>query len=188
MIYQLGKSLDQLADLKTIGIVILLALPFNIILFPWRNSRLNELSGVTDRFPDARFSYTPSNLDTLFNAYGSSGRKLYAFSEITIDLIYPILYTLLLSLLISLIFTKAFPNSIWPQRLSLLPFIILLHDYAENFSLVILALRYPNRIDWLAKMASLFTSIKWIVAGLSIILIVLGLVALAIRYIKPSGL
>jgi hypothetical protein len=184
MTRQLGELIERWANFKTLLLIILLALPFNIIFFPWRNSRLSDLSGVTEPFLDARFTYTPSTLNALFAAYGQSGRRLYALSEVTIDLIYPILYTLFLSLLISLILTKVFPDFIALKPLSFLPFVILLSDYTENFSLVILSLRHPNRIDWLAHMASLFTSIKWMVLSIIIVFILLGLAALAIRYVR----
>jgi hypothetical protein len=184
MIKQLDELIERWADFKTLFLVILLALPFNIIFFPWRNSKLIELAGITEPFPDARFNYSPSTLYTLFAACGQSGRQLYALSEVTIDLIYPILYTLLLSLLIRLTVIRAFPDSSVLKRLSLLPFVMLLSDYAENFSLLVLSLRYPSGMDWLAQMASLFTSIKWTTLGFIVGSILLGVVALVIKRTK----
>jgi hypothetical protein len=61
MIKRLNEFPEKWSNLKTLCLIILLALPFNIIFFPWRNSKLRQLSGITEPFPDARFSYTPSN-------------------------------------------------------------------------------------------------------------------------------
>jgi hypothetical protein len=183
MIKRLNEFPEKWSNLKTLCLIILLALPFNIIFFPWRNSKLRQLSGIIEPFPDARFSYTPSTLNALFKAYGQSGRHLYALSEVTIDLIYPILYTLVLSLSISLILSKVLPDASALKRLSLLPFVILLSDYTENLSLVILSISYPNSIDWLVQIASFFTSIKWIASVFIVLLILLGIVSLAIKFI-----
>jgi hypothetical protein len=47
------------------------------------------------------------------------------------------------------------------QWLILTPLISGLADILENLSLVVSGLVYPNRIDWLAQVASLLTKIKF---------------------------
>jgi len=98
-------------------------------------------------------------------------------------LLYPILYSLLLSLLATLIFRRAFATTSFMQKLWRLPFVAALTDYGENATVVTLLLRYPQKLTGVAWAASLFTTAKWALVGVSFILIVVGLVASLIKRI-----
>ena len=101
---KLTRLLNRLANWKTIVVLILIALPFNWVIFPMRSARLQELAGKSISIIDVMFAYTPAQVYELVPAYGEQGRQLYALTELTVDLVYPILYNLLLSLLMAIIF------------------------------------------------------------------------------------
>jgi hypothetical protein len=178
---KLTRLLNRLANWKAIVILILIALPFNLVIFPMRSARLKELSGKSAPIIDAMFAYTPAQVYELVPAYGEQGRQLYAVTELTADLLYPILYSLLLGVLMTLIFRQAFASASFMQKLRLLPFVAALTDYAENITVVTLLLRYPQKLTGVAWAASLFTTAKWVLAGVSLILMVIGLAALLVK-------
>lgn len=61
------------------------------------------------------------------------------------------------------------------MRMNLVPLGMLLFDLLENTGLTILFLQYPHRLLWLAHLTSAISAIKWLFAGLTVLLIVTGL-------------
>ena len=181
---KLTRLLNRLANWKTIVILILIALPFNLVIFPMRSARLQELSGKSTPIIDVMFAYTPAQVYELVPAYGEQGRQLYAVTELTVDLAYPILYNSLLSLLMAIIFRSAFSSGSQWQKLPLLPLASWLADYVENVGITIMLVSYPQELDALAWITSLFSTVKWTVGGACVILIVIGLAVLLVKKLK----
>ena len=173
--------LAKLTNWKTVIVLIVLILPFNVFIFPARSAKLRELAGKNVPTLDVMFAYTPTQVYDVISDYGEQGRQHHAVTELTADLVYPILYSVLLSLLMTLIFRRAFATASFMQKLWLLPFAAALTDYAENISIVGMLLRYPQKLTGVAWAASLFTTAKWVLVAVSFILIVVGLVALIIK-------
>ena len=181
---KLIRLLNRLANWKTIVVLILIALPFNWVIFPMRSARLQELAGKSVSIIDVMFAYTPAQVYELVSAYGEQGRQLYAVTELTVDLAYPILYNSLLGLLMAIIFRSAFSSvSPW-QKLPLLPLASWLADYLENVGITIMLMSYPQELDALAWVTSVFSTAKWTVGGACVILIVIGLVVLLVKKLK----
>jgi hypothetical protein len=181
---KLTRLLNRLANWKTIVILILIALPFNLVIFPMRSARLKDLSGENDPIIDAKFAYTPAQVYELVPAYGEQGRQLYALTELTVDLAYPILYNLFLSVLMAIIFRGAFSSGSKLHKLPLLPLASWLADYLENAGITVMLLSYPQELDALAWVTSFFSTAKWTIGGASAVLIVIGLVVLLVKKIK----
>jgi len=173
--------LAKLTNWKTVLVLIVLILPFNVFIFPTRSARLRELAGKNVLTIDSMFAYTPTQVYDVISDYGEQGRQHHAVTELTADLVYPILYSLLLSLLVTLVFRRAFARTGFMQKLWLLPFAAALTDYAENITVVTLLLRYPQKLTGVAWAASLCTTAKWALVGVSFILIIVGLVVLLIK-------
>jgi len=173
--------LAKLTNWKTVIVLIVLILPFNVFIFPARSAKLRELAGKNVPTIDSMFAYTPTQVYDVISDYGEQGRQHHAVTELTADLLYPILYSLLLSLLATLVFRRAFATTSFMQKLWRLPFVAALTDYGENATVVTLLLRYPQKLTGVAWAASLFTTAKWALVGVSFILVVIGLVALLIK-------
>lgn len=129
---------------------------------------------------DLQFFYTPARVYEMVAAYGEFGRAFYRNVELTADIIYPIVYTLFLSLLISWLFQRGFPAGSRLQRLNVVPFGGWLFDLLENLGIVAMLSIYPATPAALAWLTALFTLVKWLFAGASMVLVLVGLVA-AIR-------
>ena len=109
-------------------------------------------------------------------AYGEQGRIVYRIFALTADIAYPIIYSIFLGLTITFLFRRIFPlESAW-QKLNLLPFAAFLFDVLENLGIATLLSTYPQRIIWLAVFTIIVNFIKWICAGGSTLLVLVGLI------------
>ena len=138
--------------------------------------------------PDLSFFYTPSQLYSMAEAYGAEGRLEYVRARFTFDVIWPVVYTVFLVATISWLYKNSFPPGSRWQLANLLPLFGALFDFFENSFTSLVMLRYPALtpgVDWLA---SLSTSLKWILIGASSLALVLGLVVFVGRAIwrKPA--
>ena len=176
--------LEKHSTPKTIVGLVMAILPFNAILFPWVNSRLEEISGY--RLMDGLFWYLPQDVFTRLAAYQSSGRTLYLVNDWTMDLIYPLVYSLLFAFLLTMVLRSAFPPGSPLQRMQLLPFMMMIFDYLENLSISLLLVQYPTQSFLLARIASIFTTLKWCFGAFSILALTAGLIGLILVTIKPA--
>ena len=55
--------------------------------------------------------------------------------------------------------------------MALIPFLALAADYLENAGLIILLGNYPTQLSWVAVVASLLTSLKWLLQGASLVVL-----------------
>jgi len=110
---------------------------------------------------DMRMSYTPEEAYQLFAALGTAGREAYRTLHLVPDMLFPISYALLFAFTGAWFLVRLLPLEHPLQWLILTPLISGLADILENLSLVVSGLAYPNRMDWLAKVASLLTRIKF---------------------------
>jgi hypothetical protein len=162
---------------KTLILLFLVLLIFNLFLFPARTKRLETLSGGAGPVLDVRFGYSPDEVHAYAAALGPEGRRLYAITQVTLDLAYPALYGLLLAGLLVLVLARGFPGRQGVALLALVPFAMALLDVAENLAIVVLMLLFPVTPVWLAHLASAFTVDKWLVGGIIVVLLVAGTVA-----------
>ncbi len=162
-----------------------ISLLFPLVVFPLIGSPSASDPSEADSI-DLLFSYTPATAYRIISSYGEGGRSLSVRSHLTADLVYPILYAFALGLTISYFSARLFASSSLFQRLNLLPFAGMLADFAENSGIVIMLVSFPARLTALARLTSLLTSIKWLLAGAAIGWVALGLLALAIRTLRRS--
>lgn len=125
---------------------------------------------------DLQFFYTPAKAYEMVASYGEYGRAFYRSVELTADILYPIVYTLFFSLLISWLFQRGFPAGSTMQRLNVVPFGGWLFDLLENLGIVAMLSIFPSTPAALAWLTALFTAVKWLFAGASILLVLVGLV------------
>ena len=134
--------------------------------------------------PDTSFTYSRDELYRMAEAYGAQGRAAYVRARLTFDVIWPIVYTLFLSTAISWLYGRAFqPGSPW-RRANLAPVLGALFDYLENLSTSVVMVRFPDRTPVVDTLAPIFTLVKWIFVGGSFVLLFIGLVANAWRWIR----
>lgn len=175
MLTTLSHTLQKYAKGWLILILFALELLFNALILPRTQARLVAESGGTGPI-DLQFFYTPEKVYEMIASYGEAGRAAYRTFELTGDIIYPIVYTLFFSLLITWLFQRGFAADSAAQRLNVVPFGALLFDLLENLSIVLMLSSYPSTLTIVAWLATIFTMIKWVFAGVSIVLLLVGFV------------
>lgn len=158
----LDSFIKRFAGLKTTLTLLALFLTFNFAIFPQFMPEDETLQPL-----DLQFAYTPQQAYSLIERYSPADKQNYLFTEYTVDLIYPLVYTLLFSFALFLLFKRV--------KLAKFPFLILIADYLENIGIYNILKAYPEELNGLVWMTSAVTSIKWILAFIVVLIILLGL-------------
>ncbi len=129
---------------------------------------------------DLMFAYSPAQAFATLGAFSGEGRDACRLFLLTADIAYPITYTLFFAWSIVLLSrTTHWAGARW---LLLAPLLLFGFDMAENTAIVALLSVHPAQPAWLALIASLCTTLKWIFAALTIVLVLtLAAVRLAAR-------
>ena len=142
--------LQRLATRRVVFPTVLAAL-LCVTAFEWRDARLGGLELL-----DTRQWYTPEQADALFGALDRldpCARTVYALTEVSVDLIFPVAYGLLLALLLLRLFGDARP-------FYLLPIAGAVADVCENISIALLAATYAGAPSSWTRVAAVFTLLK----------------------------
>ena len=123
---------------------------------------------------------TPEKIFGMIEKYGEYGRPFYRNVELTVDIVYPIVYLFFFGLLISWLFQRGFTPNRPMRKYNITPLGAWFFDLLENIFIVTLLSIYPSQPTALAWILILLTTIKWLFAGASILLILIGL-AMAVR-------
>ena len=119
---------------------------------------------------------TPDKIFNMIETYGDSTRMFYRNVELTADIVYPIIYTLAFGLLISWLFKRGFDSNSSMRKYNVAPVFAFVFDMFENLNIVTLLTMHPAQPTMLGWTLFIFTTVKWLFAGVSIILILVGLV------------
>ena len=155
---------NKYATWNSILILLGLIVVFNLLIFPLANKKNQNIIPL-----DLQFFYSSEKAYSTLAQYSDEGLKQYVIAELTVDLIFPIVYALFLSFLLFKLNKKSI--------LSLFPLFIILSDYAENFSIAAIIHYLPSKLPAIVALTSLFTSLKWILIAISVLLILAALVA-----------
>ena len=147
---RIRRELQRLATRRVVIPTVLAAL-LCVAGFEWRDARLNGLELL-----DTRQWYTPEQAATLFGALDrldSRARAVYAWTEVSIDMIFPIAYGLLFALLLLRVLGDGRP-------FYLLPIAGAAADVLENLSIALLASTYDGDPTSWSRVAAIFTLLK----------------------------
>jgi hypothetical protein len=161
-------------------------LVFALVLFPARTRQLAALAAPKVPGPalDARRGYSLTEAEAFLGAIGPEGRRLYALTELSLDLAFPVLYGLFFAGLLAFVLARAVPERRRVRRLAYLPLAMAVADISENLTLTALALSYPPLNTGLARLANVFTLAKYglgVASGVVLIVSVLVWLLRALR-------
>ena len=142
--------LERLAARRVVVPTVLAAL-LCLAAFQWRDARLGGLELL-----DTRQWYTPEQAAALFGALDRldpRARAVYAWTEVSVDMVFPVAYGLLLALALLRLFGDARP-------LYLLPIAGAVADAFENISIALLAATYDGTPSPWTMAAAVFTLLK----------------------------
>jgi hypothetical protein len=161
------------ASWPVLALVIFAALLCNIG-FQWRNGVLDKYAEQSPRRQgceravtlDGRLrGYSKADVRKLLDLIGAEGRRLYALTQVTLDLLFPFLYG---SLFAMLLVRLSKPEQAW---VLLFPVATVVFDLLENFTVATLAWTYDGKETSLATAASSFTMTKWGLLLLTLLLV-----------------
>jgi hypothetical protein len=173
------------ASIKNILIITILFLTFSHFIIP-RMARQITPSG-DPQLLDVQFGYTPDQAYSTLAAIESQGRTIYLIMLAVVDGIYAFIYGMLLILCASFFLNKSLSQDSILRLLNIIAVDAIIFDLLENVSLIYLLLHFPHRADGVARLASLFGMIKWIMITLSIGVVVIGTIGWAISRKKPTN-
>ena len=189
MLARLSHLLHKHAKGWPIFVLFLLDAAFMGFILPMAQALMKFDSGGPGPL-DLQFFYTPANAYEMVAAYGDYGRSFYRNVELTVDLIYPIVYTLFLSLLISWLVERGYSADSRMRRWNVLPFGAWLFDLLENIGIVGMLSVFPSTPAVLGVLTALFTLVKWLFAGASMVVMLVALIAAlrnGFRQQAPAG-
>lgn len=143
---------------------------FTIYLLPKYLSGLNGIAKEDVKILDTRFSYHTNDVMCLFEKIGKEGRHNLIFFSSVIDMIYPLIYGLFFFLILNFLI-KPFSNP-KVKRLSFIIVLIMLSDYVENLGILSLLHEYPLISQESVFLISFITSVKWLLVGINILVII----------------
>jgi len=174
------------ATIRNIILAIMVIIPFNALIFPLMSGRFRELTNEMQTL-DVQPGYLPGDALAQIGQYGAEGRKFYILIELTADLFYPLIYATLFSLMIALVLKAGLPQSQPYQQLALLPVLMMVADYLENFSIVLMLAFFPAlsipAAAWFAAVASF---LKWLWGGFSFLALLIGTGILVFKLIRGN--
>ncbi len=171
--------LRKISSWKTLGILLVVYVLFVVFVMSGLMDGIDAKLKPLDLF----FSYSPEKAYGLITSYGEH-RERYAFMSMTADTAYPIIYTALFMVLI-----LQLAKSLWPQhpkrhRIALIPLFAFVFDVCENASIITMLKAFPERLDNIATLSSLFTSLKWSSVAVVFAIILLLIIALTIKKLR----
>jgi len=175
MLNKISELLKKYANIWLVVVFFAGEMLFNAVILPNQQAKMEAASGGTGPI-DLQIFYTPEKVYGMVASYGEAGRADYRTFELTGDLLYPIVYTLFFALLITWLFQRGFAAGSPMQRLNVIPLGAWLFDLLENIGIVSMLSVYPSTPAALAWVAAVFTLVKWLFSGATIVLILIGLV------------
>ncbi len=182
MLKKVSDYFYRLTSGKLVLIFLALQMLFNLVIFP----QFMLKSSIGENLPilDLMFGFTPQRAYEVLTAYGEEGRQTSLFMGSVIDSIYPLVYTVLNMLTISYLFQKLLPADSFRRLLNLTPIMAMVFDFLENNGIIRMIQSFPAQNESAAHLASTASMIKWIFAGISIGLIISGLIGWGVKSFK----
>lgn len=171
------KLIQKFSNRYTLIALLIIYGVFAAIIMPSSAAQMDENAVAASGPLDLLFSYSPQTAFAHIESYGEQGRAAYIKFSLIVDTAYPIVYTLLFIVIIYLLAVRLWPKRPKLHRLALVPIAAFIFDLCENQSIVAMLKSYPKAPENIAKIGSIFTSLKWISVGASftVILVLLCL-------------
>jgi len=130
--------------------------------------------------------YNTNYVKALLNTLGYKGRITYLHYQIPVDMLYPFLFGISYCLLIAYLLKKLNKFNSYFYYLCLLPLIVGIADYLENFGIISMLVNFPSISPKLIKFTNIFSIIKSTSTTLYFIALIITLIILGITILKKN--
>ena len=125
--------------------------------------------------------YNSDYINILFETLGEKGRYTYLYSQIPLDMIYPLLFGISYCLILAYFLNKLNKLKSSFFYLCLLPLIAGIFDYLENIGIITMLINYPNNSQVLMKLTNSFTIIKSMTTSVYFLSLLVILITVGIK-------
>lgn len=148
-----------------------------IYFFVQAENDLSALAGHDVQMIDTRGAYDLESINDFFEDIGAEGREIHRQTTAITDSIFPFAYGALFILLAAFFLKKIFdPNSNW-MYLSLVPVLLMIFDFKENWNTLQILDQYPDLSADQVSSASSVSMIKAMLTNVSMMLpLILGII------------
>lgn len=128
--------------------------------------------------------YSPEYITTLMNTLGETGRNIYLFNQLPLDMVYPFLFAISYCLLLGYFLKKLGKVDSKLIYLCILPLISGLFDYAENIGVITILNTFPSHSDKLSALTCVFSIIKSLSTTIFFTVLIIVIISWALKYIR----
>lgn len=172
------KLIDRLTNPRLFLILIAFyGIVFGTILFTL--GQLTETSGGYGILDFDR-GYDMARVRDVFGSYGYDGMRHYGRIQF-LDVFNPGLYSL-----VAAVFTRLLWRGRGPNWMCLVPFLGGLGDYAENFTLFLMARSYPELSAGLVSTSSMLSFLKNGLMIVGLLPLLVGIILLMVRFVRRA--
>lgn len=149
-------------------------------------SRLTEITDGQGILDMEMGGYSVEEAYDAFDRLGEDGRAFNLKYIIPLDILFPITYGLFGFVTLTWLASRLFNRLKYPWLIGLIGWVGTAFDFLENWSIYRLLIHYPERLESVARMANIWTLLKAISVGISMVLILIGVLAIIIKRFKSS--
>lgn len=125
---------------------------------------------------DLMEKYSVDDIQELFIKLKPEGRAIHQKLTNKTDMIFPLAYGLLFILVIAFFIKNIFGRKSKLLYLSLIPLLLMVVDYMENFNTLTMLRQFPSLTEELVNKGSKLTILKHVLTNISYILMIVGLI------------
>jgi len=127
--------------------------------------------------------YDTAYVNKLFDTLGEQGRNLYLYTQLPVDMVYPLLFGVSNCLLLAFFLNKLGKLESLFFYLCFLPLFSGLFDYSENAGIITLLSTYPNHSEALVHITNIFSVLKSATTTIYFSVLIVCIILLAIKFV-----
>jgi len=127
--------------------------------------------------------YDSAYVNKLFDTLGEQGRNVYLYTQLPVDMVYPLLFGVSNCLLLAYFLNKLGKLESSFFYLCFLPLFSGLFDYSENVGIISLLSTYPDHSDALVNLTNIFSVLKSATTTIYFSVLIVCIILLAIKFV-----
>ena len=164
-----------------------LAFALCLYLFQVNQAKINAITGEESPIVDLRKDYDKAEIQEFFSLLKEEGRQIHADTTGILDMIFPLTYGSFFILLSAFFLKKIIPSESNWIYLALIPVLLMIVDYVENFNTLAMLEAFPDLDAQKVRDASRITGIKNILTYASQAIVLIPGLLYFIKWIRNRG-
>ncbi len=175
LIDRIAKYICQKVNGRLLGLAALIYIGVAAFIMRPGALKVQSIAGKRLEILDLQWHFTPEKAALLLENYTPEARQAAANFTATADAVYPLVYTFFLVVLLGLLYKSDLKEHPSWCYVPLMPFWVMLFDYAENFCIIYILRHFPDYPQSIAFVGGWFTSFKWLSLFFVLALILSGI-------------